>query len=559
MNILKTTLLASAAGLCAVQGAQAADLPVRSAAPVEYVRVCSAQGAGFFYIPGTDTCLRIGGRVRFTAQYYAMRSETSIRGTNRGLVGGDEFGIGSLAFINLDARTQTGYGTLRTFIRVFAAYNSGGQIASNSNVRFATAYTGTGQDTFGRAQSQIYLDKAFIQFAGFTAGRASSFFDFYAHDLEHYGITGSSDVSNTNLLAYTASFGGGWTATLSVEDPISRRQPMFADTANGTSITGSPNLGQVFGSFTQAVPYVYNAAGQPTRVANYDVQRRVLVPDVVGAVRYTAPWGSAQFSAAMTELRGGKLLTTAPITYGATGLPTLGTTTNDLVLARGARSSIKEEYGWAVQGGLKLNLPQLATGDVLWLQAAYGEGATSYTGHPARMTGRDSLSNPYSGRFTVSTVDSFIGADGKQKLTESWSVVGAFLHYWTPQIRQAVFGSYSEVSFGKGARTGAGPAVLIGNGSISAGNTLAFDTRLRDYNIISVGTNLIWSPVKDLDIGIETNYSRATLANGRAADLTLGSIAQMGILDAAGNRTIPGRTVKYDDIWATRVRVQRDF
>jgi Porin subfamily len=26
------------------------------AAPVEYVRVCSLYGAGFFYIPGTDTC-----------------------------------------------------------------------------------------------------------------------------------------------------------------------------------------------------------------------------------------------------------------------------------------------------------------------------------------------------------------------------------------------------------------------------------------------------------------------------------------------------------------------
>jgi hypothetical protein len=38
------------------------------------------------------------------------------------------------------------------------------------------------------------------------------------------------------------------------------------------------------------------------------------------------------------------------------------------------------EYGWAVQGGLKLNVPQLAPGDVLWLQVAYAQGAGSYTG-----------------------------------------------------------------------------------------------------------------------------------------------------------------------------------
>ena len=563
MKIVKSLLMGSAAGICAAQAVQAADLPMRAAAPVEYVRVCSTHGAGYFYIPGTDTCLRVGGRVRFTAQYLSSRNETSIRGGNRGLVGGDNFGYQSLTFLNFDARTQTGYGMLRTFIRVIAAYNTGGQISSNSNVRFATAYTGTGQDTFGRAQSQIVLDKAFIQFAGFTAGRAASFFDFYAHDLEHYGVTGSSDVGSTNLLAYTATFGGGWSATISVEDPLSRRQPIFTDSvsANGvvSTISGSPNLGQVFGTFTQAVPYAYNAAGVPTRAANYDTAQRELVPDVVAAVRYSAPWGAAQVSAAMHELRPGRLVSTSALTYGGSGLPTIGAPSTDLTLARPVPQKIREEIGWAVQGGIKLNLPQLATGDVLWLQAAYSEGASSYAGHPARMTGRESLSNPYSGRFTVSTVDSYIGADGKQKLTESWSVVGAFLHYWNPQVRSAVFGSYSEVSFGKGARTGGGPAVLIGNGSISAGNTLAFDTRLRDYSIVTAGVNLIWSPVKDLDIGIETNYSRATLASGRTADLTLGSVAQTGILDATGNRTIPGRTAKYDDIWATRIRVQRDF
>jgi hypothetical protein len=32
--------------------------------PVEYVRVCSLYGAGFYYIPGTDTCLRLSGRPR---------------------------------------------------------------------------------------------------------------------------------------------------------------------------------------------------------------------------------------------------------------------------------------------------------------------------------------------------------------------------------------------------------------------------------------------------------------------------------------------------------------
>ena len=62
MKSLKYMMLMGAAGL-AVQSAQAADLPVKAKA-IEYVKVCSLYGAGFYYIPGTDTCVKIGGHVR---------------------------------------------------------------------------------------------------------------------------------------------------------------------------------------------------------------------------------------------------------------------------------------------------------------------------------------------------------------------------------------------------------------------------------------------------------------------------------------------------------------
>ena len=63
MKMVKSLILGSAAGLVAMSGAQAADLPVKAAA-VEYVRICSLYGAGFFYIPGTDTCIKLGGYLR---------------------------------------------------------------------------------------------------------------------------------------------------------------------------------------------------------------------------------------------------------------------------------------------------------------------------------------------------------------------------------------------------------------------------------------------------------------------------------------------------------------
>ena len=63
MKMVKSLLLGTAAGLVAVAGAQAADMPVK-AAPVQYVKICSLYGDGFYYIPGTDTCLKLGGYLR---------------------------------------------------------------------------------------------------------------------------------------------------------------------------------------------------------------------------------------------------------------------------------------------------------------------------------------------------------------------------------------------------------------------------------------------------------------------------------------------------------------
>lgn len=49
VNIIKSILLGSAAGLLAMSAAQAAKL-------FEYMKICSS--AGFYYIPETDTCIR---------------------------------------------------------------------------------------------------------------------------------------------------------------------------------------------------------------------------------------------------------------------------------------------------------------------------------------------------------------------------------------------------------------------------------------------------------------------------------------------------------------------
>ena len=94
MASVRTLLLGCAAVMAG--GAQAADLPAKTATPVEYVRICSTHGTGFFYIPGTETCLRVGGRVR--AEYLYL--EPSDRSQ-------DTIGFRARGRLNIDARTAT--------------------------------------------------------------------------------------------------------------------------------------------------------------------------------------------------------------------------------------------------------------------------------------------------------------------------------------------------------------------------------------------------------------------------------------------------------------------
>ena len=148
MKMVKSLLLGSAAGLVAVAGAQAADLPVK-AKPVEYVKVCSIYGAGFFYIPGTDTCIKIGGWVRAE---YAFQTGSSAVEFNQGTGGRNnridtnEYQIRARWVTSLDVRTQTEYGTVRAYNRFGFTHaklgctpNSGSRRASKSCTRSAPA------------------------------------------------------------------------------------------------------------------------------------------------------------------------------------------------------------------------------------------------------------------------------------------------------------------------------------------------------------------------------------------------------------------------------------
>ena len=112
MKMVKSLILGSAAGLIAMSGAQAADLPVKAKA-VEYVRICSLYGAGFFYIPGTDTCIKLGGYLRvdttFNGAPYDQPADSSAISVRAIAIAILRPPVPVLAF-TIDTRTATEYG-----------------------------------------------------------------------------------------------------------------------------------------------------------------------------------------------------------------------------------------------------------------------------------------------------------------------------------------------------------------------------------------------------------------------------------------------------------------
>ncbi len=214
MKMVKSLLLGSAAGLMAVAGAQAADLPVK-AAPVEYVKICSLYGAGFYYIPGTDICVKIGGYVR--GQYYINTGNSGTNGyfftgsganqQTRQFNNTNDFILRTRTIITMDSRAQTDWGTVRSYMNIGWTQDS--------------PQSGTAGVAFSGSGPAVYANRAFIQWAGFTFGKAQSFYDLFPQAARTYHGLPTHDTgdSGINLAAYTTQWGNGISSTIAIEDP----------------------------------------------------------------------------------------------------------------------------------------------------------------------------------------------------------------------------------------------------------------------------------------------------------------------------------------------------
>jgi hypothetical protein len=556
MKMVKSLLLGTAAGFVAVAGAQAADMPVKAA--VQYVKICNLYGDGFYYIPGTNICLKLGGYVR--AQFYGFygqnatatpffdgninndRGPFNLNGTGTGQ---SDFTMRTRSVITVDTREQTDYGVLRTY--------------------FLIGHTGDSPNA-----EALYANRGFIQFAGFTFGLAQSFFDFYSAPATSYFATNTEDTGDGGwrVAAYTANFGNGITSTVSLEEP--RRTGIVNASFAGQAVaTFTPNLVQERQQFTN--PFIVGA------VASND-QGEIKAPDLVYNTRIDQQWGSLMVGGALTDVTAAYY--GATVTSAATGLtqcappgfnavsPLVGT--NGGVAGGGTPVGAvqcghpADKLGWVVTGGVRLNVPG---GSYLQAQGSYTQGGLRYISHTQFPFGSAARFGVGNSLGVGPIMDAIFGQSGELELTRAWGAYASWEQVWNPHWKTSIYGGYVAVMYDDNAKALIAASTCgVQNGSSNvfpgavvsaatapivaqASGSLASMTNCDpNWQIGYVGSRTQWNVTSQFYMGVDILYTKLyTAFNGLA------------ILRSANERPSGVYSIENQDNWAVTFRVHRDF
>jgi hypothetical protein len=504
MKMVKSLLLGSAAGLVAVTAGQAAELPVK-AKPVEYVKICTLYGAGFYYMPGTDMCIKIGGWTRAEVTDKGNANLATGPFSNNGNTRAtNNLTVRARGYITADAREQTEFGVARAYIDVGLSTNTIG---------------------LDNASNTFSSNRAFLQWAGFTAGLSRSFFDFYNAAVQNYraGFFPQEDTGDAGwwVWAYTAQLGGGWSATISAEE---RRMNQIIDD------NGVVQVANATGTAGSLVAF--------TRGANFGGWQ---APDIVGNIRTDQTWGSAQIMAAGHQLN--------PLYYG--GLETNGGPGTD--------------WGWVVGAGAHINLPFIWQGDYIEGEGNYTQGAVTYLANSTGITQANAQGMKqswglmadcvYGSSAAVGVAPALNGTGCEQ--TSAWSAVLSYEHYWTPQWHQSFTGGYMQIRYDDAANDML--CALEGQGARGSGHggaAVAAAGCNNNWNYWAVGSRLQWDVTKSFYLGVEALYitqDSASSATGLVP--TVAAIGAPTLCAVAGQ----GCRSSNNNEWVFTLRMHKDF
>jgi hypothetical protein len=502
---------------------------------VEYVRVCSLYGAGFYYVPGTDVCLKVGGYVRAEWSYNGYPGDQPFIGgygrfstkTDSDVSPNSTFGI--RAGMAIDARTQTEYGTLRAYFRPnFASF-------------------ALKEDESSDLQVGAYADRAFLQFAGFTFGRTQSFYDvLQGRPYSYTPLARGSDTGQygANIFGYQWQMGNGVSAGFAAEDPNTRRNAIYdaSPTAGFFSdvgfFQGPGHFGRQFGSTCLDERTSVSSENHRCHVGDYSDAR---FPDLVANLRINQSWGYAGISGAAHEVRANAYGNNEP-GPGFTGVEP------------------DSKWGFGLQAGLSIKLPMIGSRDRAFIKASYSEGAPCYSG--ICQFGQFGTFARFDGNhvgaawaYDAVMANTGPGAFSGLELTKAWSIQGGYEHFWSQNLRTSIYGSYAAIDYNSNA-TRIFCSSPVGAVRDSGGGTPSFATGPvpgcdPDFGLLVIGSRTIWKPDRLMEIGAEVTYTK--LEQNMDANTT--RLFHSGAGEKPAGLYVPSD----QDVWSATFRWQRNF
>jgi porin-like protein len=517
MKIIKSLVLGSAAGLVAMSGAQAADLPVKAKA-VEYVRICSLYGAGFYYIPGTDTCIKIGGYLRAEVNIHGGNSNAPYWSGDGGINTRYENEYSDLArfALTVDTRTATEYGVVRTFGQAdfsFGTQGYGGGIGS-SNVVTGNVLTGNTQNNYA-GNGVLGVEYAFVQFAGFTFGKSASAFvtpwQGFPGNNTSYLVGGYDTITGINNVQYTAQFGNGVSASIGIDDSsasdYNRTQIVNAAVAGAASAPANTLVPSTANTASCALAMYGAASSNCTNLGT--AYGGAQLPDLVANVRIDQAWGVFQVSGALHDVDPG---------YWSTA----NTLTNGNFLGGQAQTNAQNlghpdsKVGGAVNVALQIkNLPT-GVGDDFKIEGSWSLGASKYVlgtsaplggsfymfgDGPTGTAGKLAIGAITDGVYSGGPGNSGVGGTQVQ-LTQGLGIRGAFNHNWSPEWSSSLFGGAAQLSYNNTSKAIWCASYVASGTTLTAGSTCN-----PGFTMSEIGLTTRWTPVKNLTFSSEVLYA----------------------------------------------------
>jgi len=526
MKVVTRAVLGSAAAFFTMTAANAADLPVKAKA-IEYVRICSAYGAGFWFIPGTDTCIKIGGYFRadvtFNGSVHGQPAWSGDLGQQNRFR--DYFVDRSRMALTIDTRTATEYGVVRTFGQVNFQFSTQGSNTVNPANFTASPTAGTNTALLNQpGEGYAATEYIFIQFAGFTFGKSASAYatpwQGFPGNISSFLLGGQNTDTGVNNIQYTAQLGNGVSGTIGLDDPV------VWDRTN-----------------------VYNLAlALNATLGGSNVYAGVRSPDIVGNIRLEQAWGLFQISADAHEVSGSyNVLNSAAVPAGAIG-PAGGVATGLSEIS----GHPDARWGGSVMAALNIKNIPTGPGDDIKVDISYAKGvtknviATAAASPSFAMYGGSSIAYQSVG-FGATTdavyLPAFAGGDGSLHLTEAYGIRGAFNHNWDPHWTTSLYGSYSAVRY-----DGAAKAYICANYTTPAKAVSGDYSCNPDFNVSQLGVVTRWVPVKNLTFSAEVQWFHLDQ-----------KFTGTAVLAAAAPKPTTRYEFKDQNAVQLQVRVQRNF